>query len=88
MRPQGLCKVVLVFLFVGEQTVHLLEVPTEIRGLLEVRQLLELRQPCDPTTAPYRQHALVIRIIEWFDMAVSIADQTRSANIFVSCDGS
>jgi hypothetical protein len=29
-----------------------------------------------------------MRIIEWFDMAASIVDQTRSANIFVSCDGS
>ena len=31
---------------------RLLEVPTEVRGLLEVRQLLYVRQPCDPTTAP------------------------------------
>jgi len=34
------------------------------------------------------QHTLVMRIIEWFDMAMSIADQASYADICVSCDGS
>jgi hypothetical protein len=88
MRPQGLCKVVLVFLFVGEQTVHLLEVPTEIRGLLEVRQLLQCTSALRPHYCSCPDHTLVIRIIEWFDMVLSIADQASSADVCASCGGS
>lgn len=88
MRLQGLCKIVLVFLFVRKKTEPPLGVPTEVGGLLEVRQLLQPTSALRPHYRSCAQRTLVMRIIEWFDMAVSIADQAKSANICVSCGGS
>jgi hypothetical protein len=88
MLPQGLCKTVLVFLFVRQEAKYLLAVPTEVRGLLEVRQLLQCASALRPHYCSYAQRTLVIRIIEWFDMVVSVAGQAKSANTCVSCDSS